>query len=118
MWCTECRHSRPHPPSDVEVRVVKREEYFGEGFRFTDYLDEVVVVEEELRERDDPSGFIKRLKEERLRMIRDIYEELRGVYPRVVWCTKIRRFKVCNPDKPTTYVDMRVACPYFEAAMP
>ena len=110
MWCTECRHSRPHPPSDVEVRVVER---LG-GYEPKGYLDEVVVVEEELRRQEDPNAYLRRVKEECLRRIMAIYEELKRVYPRVVWCTKMRRFKVCNPNKPTTYVDMRAACPYFE----
>lgn len=112
MWCDKCKYSSPNPPEDVEVKIVE------EPVETVSALSEVIVEKafiENLRKQGlDPEKEIEKMKEERRRLLKKIFSELKSTYPNVVWCSKHKTFMVCNPKKPTTYIDMSKYCKDFE----
>ena len=106
MWCDKCKHSREIIPEEVEVIIVKPDE----NIEARGYLDQVIITEEEVKQGLD----VEQLKKQQIERIKRTYSTLKGTFPLVLWCSKKRTFVVCNPEKPTTMVDMEKECPFFE----
>ncbi|HDO19417.1 MAG TPA: hypothetical protein ENG74_01690 [Thermoplasmatales archaeon] len=106
MWCDKCKHSSEELPKDVEVVVLKP----NDTKEVEVSLGRIVVTEEEVRQGLD----IEQLKKQQMELIKRTYLSLKERYPMIIWCSRKGVFVVCNPERPTTIVDMEKECPFFE----
>ena len=106
MWCDKCKHSSEELPKEIEVIILEP----NDTREIELFLDRVVVSDEEIKQGKD----IEQLKKQQMEHIRRTYYSLKERYPLVIWCSKKRTFVACNPERPTTIVDMEKECPFFE----
>lgn len=112
MWCDKCKYSTTSPPKEITVKITE-----SLAREITDPTVIVITktdIEQWKSEGKNPDEEIRKLKEERKKLIQYMFNQLKSLYPAVIWCTKKKTFVCCNPKKPTTYVDMSKECEYFE----
>jgi len=112
MWCDKCKYSQPNPPEEIKVKII--EELTTEEYSPTVIIISKNDIERWKKEGKNPDVEIEKLKIERKNMIKTWFNELKSIYPKVVWCNKKNTFICCNPKRATTYVDMSKVCKHFE----
>ena len=112
LWCDTCKWSQKNPPDEIVVKIVE-----GSTIRDISPVEVEVgknLIEQWKKEGKNPNEEIENIKRERKSLLTRMYNELKNMYPMVIWCTKRKTLVCCNPKKPTTYVDMSTNCKDFE----
>ena len=111
MWCDKCKHSVEGYPREVIIKVEDTTEMYE---NLVELIIPKQLVNELKKHEESLEEFIARIREEKLRNLERTYRDLKSRYTKVLWCSKLKTFVVCNPDKPTTIINKSKVCKFFE----